>query len=151
MNILDYEFVKWQEKDEVPDMFLRKNRLLEIYRRFWLIYRCSFGNRGKDKVGYGVNLAKYFYRYDPHLSLQLVSAWKARLKSVEVEGASEIEVEQKAISLEKALWAAGYHGKKLYPKHLEKTCKAAVNEGKTLRIQFKNLYSFDIKISPWLW
>jgi hypothetical protein len=35
--------------------------------------------------------------------------------------------------------SAGYHGKKLYPRHLEKTFKAAINEGKTLRIQFKKL------------
>jgi len=41
------------------------------------------------------------------------------------------------ISLEKALRSAGYHGKKLYPRHREKTFKVAVNEGKTLRIQFK--------------
>jgi len=34
---------------------------------------------------------------------------------------------------------AGYHEKNLYPRHLEKTFKAAVNEGKTLRIQFKRL------------
>jgi hypothetical protein len=43
------------------------------------------------------------------------------------------------ISLEKALQFAGYHEKKLYPRHLEKIFKAAVEEGKTLRIQFKNL------------
>jgi hypothetical protein len=96
-------------------------------------------NRGKDKVGYGINFTKYFYRYDPHFSLQLVSAWKARLKSVEAEDASEIEVEQKAISLEKALQCAGYHAKKMYPRHLDKTFKVAVKEGKTLRIQFKKL------------
>jgi len=96
-------------------------------------------NRGKDKVGYGINFTKYFYRYDPHLSPQLVSAWKGRLKSVEVEDASEIEVERKSISLEKALRNAGYHGKRLYPRHLEKTFKAYIKEGKTLRIQFKKL------------
>jgi len=96
-------------------------------------------NRSKDKVDYGINFTKYFYRYDPHSSPQLVSAWVARLKSVEVEDASEIEIEENAISLEKALRSAGYHGKKLYPRHLEKTFKAAVKEGKTLRIQFKKL------------
>jgi len=52
---------------------------------------------------------------------------------------SYMELEQKSISLEKALRSAGYHGKKFYPRHLEKTFKAAVNEGKTLRIQFKKL------------
>ena len=43
------------------------------------------------------------------------------------------------ISLEKALRNTGYHGKKLYPRHFEKTLKAAVKEGKTLGIQFKSL------------
>ncbi len=50
-----------------------------------------------------------------------------------------MELEQKSISLEKAIRSAGYHGKKLYPRHLEKTFKAAVNDGKALRIQFKKL------------
>jgi len=52
---------------------------------------------------------------------------------------SYMELEQKAISLEKALRSAGYHVKNLYPRHFEKTFKAAVKEGKTLRIQFKKL------------
>ena len=59
---------------------------------------------------------------------------KAAIKLV-----SFMELEQKSISLEKALRSAGYHGKKLYPRHLEKTFKAAINEGKALRIQFKKL------------
>ena len=50
-----------------------------------------------------------------------------------------MELEQKSISLEKALRSAGDHGKKLYSRHLEKTFKVYVKEGKTLRIQFKNL------------
>jgi len=52
---------------------------------------------------------------------------------------SYMELEQKSISLEKALRDIGYHKKNLYPRHLEKTFKAAVNEGKALRIQFKKL------------
>jgi len=48
-----------------------------------------------------------------------------------------MELEQKAISLEKALQNAGHQVKKLYPRHLEKTFKKCVQEGKTLRIQFK--------------
>jgi hypothetical protein len=52
---------------------------------------------------------------------------------------SYMELEQKTISLEKTLRSAGYHGKNLYPRHFEKTFKAAVKEGKTLRIQFKKL------------
>jgi len=43
------------------------------------------------------------------------------------------------ISLEKPLRSAGYHGKKLYPRHLETTFKVYVKEGKTLSIQFKKL------------
>jgi len=43
------------------------------------------------------------------------------------------------ISLEKPLQSAGYHGKKLYPRHLETTFKVYVKEGKTLSIQFKKL------------
>ena len=52
---------------------------------------------------------------------------------------SYMELESKSISLEKTLRSAGYHGKNLYPRHFEKTFKAAVKEGKTLRIQFKKL------------
>jgi len=50
-----------------------------------------------------------------------------------------MELERKSISLEKALRSAGYHGKRLYVRHLEKTFKAYVKEGKTLKIQFKRL------------
>jgi len=52
---------------------------------------------------------------------------------------SYLELEQKSISMEKALRNTGYHGKNLYPRHLEKTFRAAVKEGKALRIQFKKL------------
>jgi len=52
---------------------------------------------------------------------------------------SYMELEQKSISLEKALRNAGYHEKNLYPRHLEKTFKTYIEEGKTLRIQFKGL------------
>jgi len=52
---------------------------------------------------------------------------------------SYMELERRSISLEKALRSAGYHEKKLYPRHLEKIFKAAVKEGKALRIQFKKL------------
>jgi len=41
-----------------------------------------------------------------------------------------------SISLEKVLRSAGYHGKKLYPRNLEKTFNTAVNEGKALGVQF---------------
>jgi len=52
---------------------------------------------------------------------------------------SYIELEQKSVSLENALRTTGYHEKKLYPRHLEKTFRVCVKEGKTLRIQFKKL------------
>jgi len=52
---------------------------------------------------------------------------------------SYMQLEQKSISLEKALRNAGYHEKNLYPRHLEKTFKTYIEEGKTLRIQFKRL------------
>lgn len=52
---------------------------------------------------------------------------------------SYMELEQQSISMEKVLRNAGYHEKNLYPRHLEKTFKAAVKEGKTLRIQFQKL------------
>jgi len=52
---------------------------------------------------------------------------------------SYMELEQKSISLEKALRNAGYHEKRLYSRHLDKTFKVYVKEGKTLRIQFKKL------------
>jgi len=50
-----------------------------------------------------------------------------------------MELEQKSISLEKTLRSDGYHGKKLYPRHLEKNFEAYIKEGKALRIQFKKL------------
>ena len=66
--------------------------------------------------------------------MSFCSCDKAAIKLI-----SYMELEQKSISLEKALKTTGYHGKKLYPRHLERTFKAAVNEEKTLRIQFKKL------------
>jgi len=52
---------------------------------------------------------------------------------------SYMELEHRAVSLEKALRAVGYHERNLYLRHLEETFKSAVKEGKTLRIQFKKL------------
>ena len=66
--------------------------------------------------------------------MSFCSCDKAAIKLI-----SYMELEQKSISLEKALRGIGYHKRNLYPRHLEKTFKAAVNEGKTLRIQFKKL------------
>ena len=44
---------------------------------------------------------------------------------------SYMELEQKSISLEKALRGIGYHKRNLYPRHLKRTFK--VNEGKILK------------------
>jgi len=52
---------------------------------------------------------------------------------------SYMELEQKSISLERALRDIGYHKRNLYPRHYEKTFKICINEGKALRIQFKKL------------
>jgi predicted nucleic acid-binding protein len=49
-----------------------------------------------------------------------------------------MNLEQNGISMEKALKNAGHHTK-LYPRHLESTYKACINEGKALRIMFKKL------------
>jgi len=45
-----------------------------------------------------------------------------------------MELEQKSVSLEKSLRDIGYHKRNLCPRHLDKTFKAAVDEGNALRI-----------------
>ena len=52
---------------------------------------------------------------------------------------SYMELEQRAISLEKALRSIGYNERSLYPRHHEKTFSRGVKDGKALRIQFKKL------------
>ena len=52
---------------------------------------------------------------------------------------SYMELEQRAISLEKALRSIGYNERNLDPRHHEKTFGKCVKEGKTLRVQFKRL------------
>jgi predicted nucleic acid-binding protein len=49
-----------------------------------------------------------------------------------------MQLESRSISLETALRNAGIH-RPLFPRHLDKTYKESIKEGKTLRIQFKNL------------
>lgn len=51
---------------------------------------------------------------------------------------SFMDLEKKAISLQKALQEAGHHTK-LLPRHLESGFKTCIKEGKALRIQFKQL------------
>ena len=50
-----------------------------------------------------------------------------------------IGLEDKSISLEKALRDTGYKARKLFPRHFEKTYRENIKSGKTLRIQFKKL------------
>ena len=52
---------------------------------------------------------------------------------------SYLELEQKSISLEKTLRDIGYQKRNLYPRHLEKTFRVYIKEGKVLRIQHKQL------------
>ena len=59
---------------------------------------------------------------------------KAAIKLV-----SFMELEQKSISLEKTLRDIGYQKRNLYPRHLEKTFRVYIKEGKVLRIQHKQL------------
>ena len=52
---------------------------------------------------------------------------------------SYMNLEERSISVENALRNAGYREKNLYPRHLEKSFKECIKEGKALRIQFKKL------------
>lgn len=52
---------------------------------------------------------------------------------------SYMEFEQRAVSLEKALRAVGYHERNLYPRHYEKTFRQCIKDGKALRILLKHL------------
>ena len=52
---------------------------------------------------------------------------------------SFMNLEQRSLSLEKALRTSGYHKKNLYPRHLEETFKTCIQEGKVLRIQLKKI------------
>jgi hypothetical protein len=50
-----------------------------------------------------------------------------------------MNLEEKSVSMEKALRTTGYQKKNLYPRHWEKTFTECIREGKTLRILFKKL------------
>jgi hypothetical protein len=52
---------------------------------------------------------------------------------------SYMNLEERSISLEKALRNVGYRGKNLYPRHYEEKFLECMKEGKALRIQFKKL------------
>ena len=51
---------------------------------------------------------------------------------------SYIQLDEKAISVERALRDAGHHTK-LYPRHLEAKLKDYIKKGQALRIQYKKL------------
>jgi hypothetical protein len=50
-----------------------------------------------------------------------------------------MKLEERSVSIEKALRTTGYHKKTLYPRHREKTFTQCIREGKALRIQFRKL------------
>lgn len=52
---------------------------------------------------------------------------------------SFMNLEEKSISVEKALRNVGYHQRNLYPRHFEKVFQECIKEGKTLRILHKKL------------
>lgn len=50
-----------------------------------------------------------------------------------------MNLEERSVSIEKALRTTGYQKKNLYPRHWEKTFTECIREGKTLRILLKKL------------
>lgn len=50
-----------------------------------------------------------------------------------------MDIDERAVSLEKTIRDTGYHKKNLYPRHWEKTLAEHIREGKMLRILFKKL------------
>jgi len=50
-----------------------------------------------------------------------------------------MNIDERTVSIEKTIRATGYHKKKLYPRHWEKTFTEHIREGKALRILFKKL------------
>ncbi len=50
-----------------------------------------------------------------------------------------MQLEERSISVEKAVRDVGHHTRNLCPRHFEKTFKDNIKEGKALRIQFKKL------------
>ena len=50
-----------------------------------------------------------------------------------------MNLEERSVSIEKALRTTGYQKKNLYPRHWEKTYTECIREGKTLRILLKKL------------
>ena len=56
----------------------------------------------------------------------------------EIEISTDVQ-RSKSSKPEKTFRPAEHHGEKICPRHLEKTFKTAVNEGKALRIQFEEL------------
>jgi hypothetical protein len=129
-----FEEAKYYKKDgtkieiDLKDVAIIDNVDLEILR--WVQRKAKKAMLGIDP-GESTSIA-YLSQTDEEITFCTCDQAAIKLMSY-------IELEQKTISLEEALRSAGYHGKKLYPRHLAKTFKAAVKEGKTLRIYFKEL------------
>ncbi|MEA2082363.1 MAG: hypothetical protein U9O97_06450, partial [Elusimicrobiota bacterium] len=50
-----------------------------------------------------------------------------------------MELDNRSISVEKALRDTGYRERNFYPRHYQKTYERRIKEGKVLRVQFKKL------------
>jgi hypothetical protein len=74
----------------------------------------------------------YIMQFEDDIKLCLFD--KAAIKVI-----SYMNLEEKSVSLESALRKAGHHTK-LLPRHLEKSFKECIKEGKALRMQFKKLF-----------
>jgi hypothetical protein len=128
-----FEEARYYKKDgtkidiDIKDVVIIKNADLESLRK---VQREAKEARLGIDPGETTSIA-YLIQTE---EITLCSCDHAAIKLISYMG-----LEQKSISLEKALKTSGYHEKKLYPRHLDKTFKAAINEGKTLRIQFKKL------------
>lgn len=72
------------------------------------------------------------YLYQTEDDILFCSCDKAAIKLV-----SYVGLENKSISMEKALRDTDYNKRNLYPRHYEKTFRDNIQAGKTLRIQFK--------------
>lgn len=80
--------------------------------------------------GEAISIAYLLQDEDP---IALCTCDKAAIKLI-----SYMELEEKSVSLEKALKDSGQNPK-LYPRHLESKFKKNISEGKALRVQYKIL------------
>ena len=122
---------------DIEEIYSKGRRKVQVYAKDLLCYWTV------RELGKSININRYIklftYLWTLYINqteerMSFCSCDKAAIKLV-----SYMELEQKSISLERALSDIGYYKRNFYPRHLEKTFRAAVNEGKALRIQFKKL------------